>query len=325
MEIVLEMMHGGAVFALARERGWRWQDVLDFSASINPLGPAPGVREAIVEALDKIVHYPDRFSFRLQRALAAEWDIDPDRIIIGNGATELIHFVARVWPERPILVTPVFSEFHRAYPDAAWIKPGDPWPEQGLAVVTNPLNPTGAAAHIPDRPGATLVDESFLEFSDLSTRMHSQDIVLRSLTKFHALPGLRIGALIGPGDFIQQLKALREPWQVNVLAEAAALAALRDKEHQRLTRSFLHSEGQRLWDACKILPGVRLRPTHANFYFAELDYKARALCEYLLASKVLLRDCTGWPGIEGEAVRFAIRTREENDRLLDLWRTFPCD
>jgi threonine-phosphate decarboxylase len=318
----MDMTHGGAVFTIARERGWRWQDVLDFSASINPLGPAPGVRDAIIDALDRITHYPDRFSTRLQDALAEEWNVEPDRIIVGNGATELIHFVARVWPEQPTLFTPVFSEFHRAYPQAPQTTE---WVDDGFLIVTNPLNPTGAAVEIPQRRGLTLIDESFLEFSDLPTRMHSKDVVLRSLTKFHALPGLRIGALVGPGDFIRRLQAKREPWQVNVLAEAAALAALRDTAHHQATSDYIHEERNRLWHLFHDLPGVRLQPTHANYYFAKLAYRGAALCDYLLGFKVLLRNCTGWPGIDGEAVRFAIRTREDNDRLLALWRAFPCD
>ena len=203
VEIALELTHGGAIFAIAQERGWHWQEVLDFSANINPLGPAPGVHKAIIDALDEIVHYPDRYSSRLQRALAEDWDIDPERILLGNGATELIHFVARVWPAKPALVTPVFSEFHRAYPSARLIRHGDAWPDEEFVVVTNPMNPTGAAVDVPDRAGDTLIDESFIDFTDLPTRIHSHNIVLRSLTKFHALPGLRIGALVGPGDFIR--------------------------------------------------------------------------------------------------------------------------
>ncbi len=321
----MELTHGGAIFAIAQERGWHWQEVLDFSANINPLGPAPGVHKAIIDALGEIVHYPDRYSSRLQRALAEDWDIDPERILLGNGATELIHFVARVWPAKPALVTPVFSEFHRAYPSARLIRHGDAWPDEEFVVVTNPMNPTGAAVDVPDRAGDTLIDESFIDFTDLPTRIHSHNIVLRSLTKFHALPGLRIGALVGPGDFIRYLKARREPWQVNVLTEAAALAALRDKDHQRRTREYIHSERQRLWEAFASTSGVHLHPTQANYFLASLDYQASALAEYMLASKVLIRTCTGWPGISGEAVRFAIRTREENDRLLSLWRAYPCD
>jgi threonine-phosphate decarboxylase len=124
---------------------------------------------------------------------------------------------------------------------------------------------------------------------------------------------------------VQQWQESREPWQVNVLAEAAALAALNDSEHQRRTRKYVAIERERLWKEFAHLPGVQLHPTEANYFFATLTYSAARLCEYLYARKVLLRNCTGIPGVHGEAVRFAIRTREDNDNLLQLWRAFPCD
>jgi threonine-phosphate decarboxylase len=112
---------------------------------------------------------------------------------------------------------------------------------------------------------------------------------------------------------------------VNVLAGAAAMTALNDKAHQRRTRDYVVSERERLWRAFAGMPGAQLQPTHANYYFAKLAYAAAPLCDYLHRHKILLRNCTGMPGVQGEAVRFAIRTCEDNDRLLQLWRAFPCD
>ena len=319
--LAMVLTHGGNLFEAARTLGCDWRDILDFSASINPLGPADGVRQAIDEALDRIAHYPDRHAFRLQNVLAAEWNVEPDRILLGNGATELIHFLARIWQIETTLITPVFSEFHRAYPKARLNTPGG----EGLLVITNPVNPTGAASELPDHSGPILIDESFIEFSDLPTQMRSGYIVLRSMTKFHALPGLRIGALVGPGELLRKWREKREPWQVNVLAEAAAIAALGAKDHHRKTREFVLAERARLWDLYRTVPGVHLYPTHANYYFAQLNYSAARLCRYMYRNRVLLRDCSGWSGIDGQAVRFAIRTCEENDKLLALWRTYPCD
>ncbi|MEJ7608506.1 MAG: aminotransferase class I/II-fold pyridoxal phosphate-dependent enzyme [Bryobacteraceae bacterium] len=117
----MALAHGGDIFSQACANGWDWHDVLDFSASINPLGPSPHVRKAIIASLDKIVHYPDRYSSDLVLRLAEEWSVDPDSILVGNGATELIHFLSRVWVhQNTTLIVPTFSEFHRAYPGAAW-------------------------------------------------------------------------------------------------------------------------------------------------------------------------------------------------------------
>ncbi len=109
-------MHGGNIFGVARRHGWNWQDILDCSASINPLGPAPGVLPAVQNAMDRIVHYPEREPARLRHSLANAWQVNEDQIMLGNGATELIFFVARVLAGLPAtLAVPVFMEFHRGF------------------------------------------------------------------------------------------------------------------------------------------------------------------------------------------------------------------
>src|SRR5262249_46742731 len=146
--------------------GWDWRDLADFSASINPLGPSPAVFPAIQSALERIVHYPEREPRELQQALAQHWNIDPDCILLGNGATELIHFLSRCagyW--NVALAPPVFTEFHRAFP-GAYV--GEPSTEHDLIAVTQPVNPTGqivSLARYLDSPGDLLIDESFLDFT----------------------------------------------------------------------------------------------------------------------------------------------------------------
>lgn len=325
----MTIQHGGDVFAVAREHGWDWREVLDFSASVNPLGPAPAVREAIIDAVDRISHYPERYGSAVAAALGEQWNIEPDRILVGNGATDLIHFLARVWPQQQTtLVVPTFSEFHRAYPDASWTPAESPdsWPDEGLLVLTRPNNPVGVDMYVPDdRSGPMLIDESFIDFTDLQSTMSKGDVVLRSLTKIYALPGLRVGAVVGPADVVRRWREMREPWQLNVLAEAAALVSIAQPEHAARTREFVSAERARLLSLAAELQGVSPVAGRANFVFAKLAYSAAALCDFMLEHKILLRNCTGWVGIEGEAVRFAIRTREQNDRLIQLWREFSCD
>jgi threonine-phosphate decarboxylase len=312
------MTHGGNLFAICRERGWDWREVLDLSASINPLGPAPGVREAIAGAVERIVHYPERMAPMLATKLAEVWGVEPEQILLGNGATELIHFLARVWPDEDVtLAVPTFSEFHRAWPRARCCRLED-LPAGGRVVVTQPNNPTGEGRDLRgwSRPG--LVDESFIEFSERPslvglTRERRDLLVLRSLTKFYALPGLRVGALVGHPETMAQLRERREPWQVNALAEAAALAALADREWAERSRRLVADERRWL--------GV---PTEANFYLFYTEL-ATEMCRWFLERKVILRDCTGWPGLERPAVRIAIRTRPENCCVVEMIREFLCE
>lgn len=333
------MTHGGDIFAVAAARGWDWRDVADFSASINPLGPAPGVQTAICKAIDRIRHYPEREPKRLREALSKKWKVDSDSILLGNGATELIFFLARMFGVRRItLAAPVFSEFHRAFPQAHVAKVSEPetWRSEEALALTRPANPTGSStgisvlrARLEESGEPLVVDESFLEFSGLpsaSTLLPTfpQLIVLRSLTKFYALPGLRLGALVTDPSLIAEWRGYREPWQVNVLAEEAALAALADDTHSSASIAFVREQREFLIRQIKTIPGAMPRPSDANFIYVSVQHRAQDLVDYLLESKILIRNCANWPGLPGEAVRIAVRTPQENERLLRAWRAFPC-
>jgi threonine-phosphate decarboxylase len=316
--------HGGNIFATARSLGCDWREILDFSASINPLGPSPRVRPAIEAAMDRIVHYPETYSRELQHALARHWQTDPAGILLGNGATDLLHFFARALkPERVYLAAPVFSEFHRAFPDAR-IVPFDSqhWPGDGLTIVTRPANPTGQMPDLRHASGPVLVDESFIEFTGEPLLQAGRDdlYILRSLTKFHAIPGLRVGALLGPPAVIAEWKQHREPWQVNVLAEAAVLASLSDTGHASRTAEFVRTEREWLTHELGAQPGT------ANFLLLPLDRPAASLVARLEQQRILVRNCSGWPGVPfAHSLRVAVRTRPENLRLIAALRGILCD
>ncbi len=336
----MNITHGGNLFAVSRDHGWDWHEVLDLSASINPLGPAPGVRPAIEAALDRISHYPGQEPRELEQALSEVWNVPRESVLAGSGATELVHFVARAGWQGPVaLVTPVWSEFYRAFPHALRLPLDDPerWPQRGLLIVSQPVNPTGEAIPeevlrraIAGREGPVLIDESFIEFTRLDSSIHWCEnhpnlLVLLSLSKFHALPGLRIGAIVSSGDWMRKLRLRREPWRVNVLAEAAARAALADKEHARRTLELVETERAWLLEQLTDLPGLRFSDAVANYLFASTDLPAREICDWFLDRRIILRNCTGLPGVEGEAIRLAVRTRPENERFVEAAKEFFCE
>jgi threonine-phosphate decarboxylase len=335
----MAVTHGGNLFEVSREHGWDWRGVLDFSASINPLGPAPGVFDAVRKAVEKIAHYPEREPVRLRQALAELWQVDEEQILPGNGATELLHFFARVEAQdRVTLAVPVFSEFHRAYPRANHVPADDlrAWPKDHLLVLTQPNNPTGQTicptaleCWLASSSHPVLIDESFLEFTALPSATKTLTrrpnlYVLRSLTKFYALPGLRLGGLVAAADVAARWRELREPWQVNVLAEEAALAALADAHHARRTLEFVAAERAWLLSQLESIGAIQPFPSAANYVFVRLEYPAAALCRHFLDAKILIRNCTGTPGVQGEAVRVAVRTRPENLKLIARWKEFAC-
>jgi len=329
--------HGGDIFAAAERRGVPWQQVLDFSASINPLGPSPRVKAAILSSLDRIAHYPSIHASELRFRLAREWGIAEEQILTGNGALDLLRDVCAYFPEGHLAV-PVFSEFHRLWPNALLCRADDAasWPTQGTLVVTRPVNPTGCLidaeiviAHLHRSNTTILVDESFIDFSGATslvglTAEFPRLLVLRSLTKFYALPGLRVGALVGHLETVEPLSRLRPPWAVNTLAEQAALAALDDRDHAEATRKFVQQE--RTWLAAEFaaLPRTKVWPSEANYIYIEIPYAAK-LVEFAAQRNILIRDCTGWPGCERSGIRVAVRRRWENERLLAVWKEFLCE
>ncbi len=333
----MTITHGGNVFALARQLQCEPGEILDFSAAINPLGMADGVREAIVNAIDRVAHYPEQQSNILNEALANQWGVPAEYVLTGNGATDLIHFVGRApWPVRGqaslvTLLVPTFSEFHRAYPQANLVRR---WEQlTGFAVVTRPNNPLGTILPIEAlesklREGHwLLVDESFIEFTDAPSALqliprYENLLVLRSLTKLHALPGLRVGALVGQS--VPGMMPQREPWQVNVLAEAAALVAIRATDHHQRTRNFVNAERDWLADQLAALPGLRPMAGTANYLLAWTAQDPAPLVTWLAARRVLVRDCTYIPGVDSPAVRLAVRVRADNERLLELLKEFLC-
>jgi threonine-phosphate decarboxylase len=332
----MAVTHGGNLFEVSRAHGWDWREVLDFSASINPLGPSPHALEAIQSGVELIAHYPERDSGPLRTELAHTWNIDEAQILTGNGATELIDFLARVLPStQATLAVPAFTEFHRAFPHARCVPANDPsrWPTKGLFIVTRPLNPTGELLDLDDYLAGTthpvLVDECFIDFTGCpslvsETARRPNLCVLRSLTKFYALPGLRVGALAAAADTVGHWRKQRAPWQVNVLAERAAIAALRDSSHYAETITFVHAEREWLHRELTQIRGVHPRKSTANYVLAKLNYSAEGLRAHLCDRKLLTRVCTGWPGIEGEAVRAAVRSRTDNQKLIDAWREYEC-
>jgi len=324
--------HGGDIFGVARARGVEWQQLLDFSASINPLGPSVRSREAILASVDRIAHYPCRAGLRLRRRLAEEWQLPPERILVGNGATDLLFAWCRhVGPGT--IAAPAFSEFHRAWPGAPLCQLADPatWPALGPSVITRPANPTGTVVDAATvltfargRRDPVLVDESFLDFVDgaesLLPHACGNLFVLRSLTKFWALPGLRVGALAGE---VAEIQAQGPPWSLNALAEEAMLAALDDTSHASRTRAFVAEEARWLRERLTEVPGLRIWPATANYLFLETGSAAERTA-HALERGVLIRDCRGWPGLAVEGVRTAVRRRWENEILVRVFQEFSC-
>lgn len=349
--------HGGDVYA-AREDGAAW---LDFSANINPLGLPESARQAILAHVDDVVHYPDPAARALSAALSAHAGTPVDTLVLGNGASELFYlFFAALRPRRVLLPVPAFSEYERAALSAGaeveyfLLRERDGFAldvEKFLAaardvqadavVLGNPNNPTGtltpreALVHLSERLtalGASLVvDESFLAFRADEAHFTLQKdaghlphcFVVRSLTKFFAIPGLRLGYGVALPALKRKLDAQKDVWNVNVLAQAAGAAALGDAAYIERTRRETALHARVLEGLLKDLPGVaHVQKPSANFLLVRLEDAAKtdALLAGLKARGILVRDCANFPGLTKGWLRLALRTPEENERLVAAWR-----
>ena len=344
--------HGGNIY---RHAGGR--PVLDFSANINPLGLAEGVRNAISSHLDDVIHYPDPDCTALREALSRFYHLPVETIVPGNGAAELLYLYFHHFHFRRVCIpVPAFSEYERAaraagaVVDYGYLKEDDgfafPWKELRQAcgqsdciVLGNPNNPTGtlsaadeimALAEVGARKGTDiLVDESFLDFLEsdeaYSVLRQAWDrdnlFVIRSLTKFYALPGLRLGFGVTSPLRRGLMEGHKDVWNVNVLAQYAGVAGLRDRAYQQASRQLVQQEKEWLYGQMKKIPGLCVYPPCVNFIFWKLTgdgARTADLAEVLKAQGLLIRDCANYPGLSAAYGRTAVRTHEENERFVAL-------
>jgi L-threonine-O-3-phosphate decarboxylase len=320
------------------------QDVLDFSVNANPYGPSPHVQEVLTRVpLDR---YPDRDALALRRALSAHLDVPLEGILVGNGSVELLWLTALAFlrPDDAVLIVgPTFGEYARAA--ALMGAQRHSWtaqPEEAfhinpeavlqtlqrlaprLVFLCNPNNPTGTylvvdtimawAAALPQT--LLVIDEAYLPFASgaasvIGTRCANL-LVLRSMTKAHALAGVRLGYAVGHPQVIRALALVRPPWNVNALAQAAGIAALHDQAHVTQTLAQLRHAKDTLLQELGALNLVCV-PSCTHFFLLHVG-EATACRKALLQHGILVRDCTSF-GLP-EYIRVATRRAQENDRLL---------
>lgn len=350
--------HGGNALEFARQHGRRIDEVTDFSASINPLGMSPMAIQAVQEALPSLVHYPDRGCTGLREALARYHDLHINRILVGNGSTELIHLLPKGlnWG-RVLIPVPSFSEYEAAATlagceirflrlrgdDRLMVQPADLVDRIGAiqkgadaVFLCNPNNPTGQLLHrdellpvvrMAGKKGVrVIIDEAFIDYAEQASLIRQTErypnlIVLRSFTKFHAMPGLRVGYLVADSKLVASLERLKPPWSVNRLAQVAARASLMDEPYMEKSRKVIQEERGRLVEALSAIQGVTVFPSYANYLLLRLSedsFQMEMVENILTREKVLVRHCGSFRGLTRRHIRIAVRSRPENERLVTL-------
>lgn len=341
----LDFLHGGDIYQAERKHK---KGIIDFSANINPLGLTSQVKKAILNNLDRVLHYPDPEAWVITQKIAQHWGIGRENILIGNGSVELIYLITFTYRPKLILIpAPTFSEYERAgrtvgsqlrfleldeehefKPDLTEIGEAD------LLFLCNPNNPTGNLVlknqEINNLPGRLLVvDEAFMDFLPDEERhtlirraqKDKKIIVLRTFTKFYALPGLRIGYLVAHKETVERLKRYQAPWSVNSLAQLAGEYLLDDREYHRRTLQLIDKERFYLFNKISKIKGLRPYPSVTNFLLIKIEnfkLTSGSLAKELLKKGILIRDCSNFRNLNNKHIRIAVRSRKENKKLIGI-------
>lgn len=337
--------HGGLRLGELRAYDLRPDEVLDFSASINPLGASPRALAAL-STVD-YARYPDPECTALRDRIAATVGVTAAEVLPGNGATELLHLVVRVFVrqgQRPVVFTPTFGEFGRAC-ETVGASPF-PWhanPERGfrwnfrnkpavlrrvappLVYLCNPNNPTGIYVSEAEVRALTeglvggplLLDESYTSFVehawDATPLMRAgRVLLLRSMTKDYGLAGLRLGYLLAAPEVLAAVRRLQPEWSVSAAAQAAGIAALDDEEHVARGRAAVAEGKAYLLEALAQL-GLPVHAGAANFILVRTG-EATSLRAALLRRGIAVRDCTSF-GLP-DYIRIGVRLVPECKRLV---------
>ena len=336
---------GKPIEETARELGVPPDEIIKLASNENPLGPSPKALAAMRDAIDAAQFYPDGGGFLLRNALAKQLRCARENIILGNGSNEIIEFVGHAFlnpgDEAVMfrhafiaykLVATLFGARAVEVPDRDFQPDLDSilgaiTPKTKVAFIANPNNPTGAlispdkiddfVARIPDNV-VTVLDEAYYEFFDNppDTLRHVREgrnvLILRTFSKIHGLAGLRVGYGIARPQIIEVLQRTRQPFNVNEIAQVAALAALQDSDHIRETKRVVDNGRAFLEKELRAMK-LKLVPSAGNFVFVNVGDGPTVFKE-MLARKVIVRPLVGY-GLR-EWLRISVGTKEQNQKCI---------
>ena len=353
--------HGSDLEKIEKVFGIKKENIVSYSANVNPLGISHKLREVLSQHLDAITRYPDREYTKLRQCIANYTGAQMENIIMGNGSTELISlFIQTNHPKKAMILGPTYSEYERDINLGGGTCIYFPLKEENnfqmdvnalchqlddnldLLVLCNPNNPTSSAITRKEMRRIldacmehgifVMVDETYVEFapdeknvtSVSLTNYYSNLIILRGTSKFFASPGLRLGyAITGNRDVAKEINTRKDPWTINSLAEIAGQIMFQDQDYIRETKELITSERARLYQELSSWDTVRVYEPQANFILMKIlkeGVDAEILFEHCIRKGMMIRNCSTFPFLDSQFIRFCIMSLEDNDRLIDAFR-----
>jgi len=342
--------HGGNIYKKAKELGLAESQLMDFSANISPLGLPDHIRQAMVEAIDGIVNYPDPECETLREAIAESDHVEKSQITCGNGGADLLYRLAfGLGPEKVLLPVPAFVEYEEALTAAGasmvyyrmqkdfMIREdilGEITEDIDLIIICNPNNPTGLLtprdlilAILDKAKGMqcrVMIDECFLEIcageDDYTLKpwvaKYDNLIILKSFTKLYAMPGVRLGYIISSDPaVIEKTNHAGQAWSVSHIAQQAGIAALQFPEYKEAVISEVAVELVFMKRELSALP-IELYDGQANYLF----FRAPGVTDLdrrLEKFGIMIRNCSNYVNLGNDYWRVAVKDREENEKLVE--------
>jgi histidinol-phosphate aminotransferase len=338
---------GKPIDETARELGLDPSRIVKVASNENPLGPSPKAKIAMREALEEAHIYPDGGGFRLRSAIAAALGFSRENVVLGNGSNEIIELLCHTFLSRETeliaaehafvvykLMATLFGAKYVEVPDPGFIHDLDAMADAitentRLVFIANPNNPTGTMVgqnvidrfmdRLPEHVIAVF-DEAYIEFPDnppdtLKYVREGRNVcVLRTFSKIHGLAALRAGYGIAPANLGELLQKARQPFNVNGIAQAGALAALSDTEHTGKTRE-LNLRGLAFYEKAFAARGLEFVPSHANFILVKPGNGDRVFRD-MLKQGVIVRAMSSYK--LPDWIRISIGTQPQNERCLEV-------
>jgi threonine-phosphate decarboxylase len=352
--------HGGNVYMVARQFGWKPSELIDMSSNINTLGPPPGLMEFLKNRLDSITALPEVDSSETSNLYAKHMKIEPECVLAGNGTTQFIYSLpAALESKNSLILGPTYADYKDAcLQNGVHVRPyvadeqADFRPhvdglnrnlqEVDTAFICNPNNPTGnlipfeLLQHLClTHPKVKfIIDESYLPFVKGAEKVSMMNsgldnvIVLGSLSKIFKIPGLRIGFVITSRKTVKKIRHCLLPWSVNSLAQAAVHYLVLQHERisgfVRASQLFFDSQRQEFYKRLRRIPGIKPFPSDTPFVLIKLPAKitSEKIWNLFAQKKILVRDCSNFYGLSNRYIRISLKTPEANELATDKLREF---
>ncbi len=350
----MKPQHGGNLYRISKKYKIALDEIVDFSANINPLYFPDGLKRILKEDFNKIRMYPDPDCNQLISAISGRYNIKETCLVPSNGATELIYLISYLLrPKKAAIIIPSFSEYEKALSNIGCnikflkLEEKEKFKLKAqnlkniiknveLLFICNPNNPTGQkisrntlynVLDLAERYNVfVIIDEAFIDLIEeesLVARAQRQQnlFVIRSLTKFLGIPGLRLGFGVASTSLSVKIKNFQPTWSVNTFAQIAGSYLLADSAYIEKSRKNLIEERNFLSSELKKIKSIKVFDSCTNFILFKLitssiRFKVEDLEDLLIKDKIVVRNCSNFRGLDSSFVRIAVKKRVENKLLI---------